>query len=457
MHHIKIDHDLAATAESFAECGGEAIRVSLDAFRALPNPSNFMDSLIDVLKTAKKVQSICFSWRQFLGSESLPSEKLDNFCHVVGNLPGLKELVVNCQIGYSGAYDEDPSLHYIARILREAKELQKLTFSNFSFGGSQENFEKFAAALVTSKIKHFVLDYRVYNSRATLANMNPVLSVLSIPQKITTSFNLHWLIPSAWELATAEFSTSTLSPLAKFLSHPHQSKELIVEENKLRLIAGVMKHHNICPKSLDVYSGTFNADDLQNLANIVAHNHHNLTKITVQLSCYHSRRPTAIARPTAILDHDIAPMIAALGNNSILKHLTLAFGRIFTISYKMLLAFAEVLETKNYTLSTLLFERRCSYMRRNTNPEDSAVLERIKFYTKLNWLGRSKLLTQDPNTLPREAWVDKLFRARKDVSCLFYFISINPFLCDSCGSYEVLVDNAAVATRTRRSKKPRLA
>ena len=53
----------------------------------------------------------------------------------------------------------------------------------------------------------------------------------------------------------------------------------------------------------------------------------------------------------------------------------------------------------------------------------------LNFYLKLNRAGRGMLL-QNANAT-RSQWVDSLIHVNNDISCLFYFISMNPLLC-SC-------------------------
>lgn len=52
----------------------------------------------------------------------------------------------------------------------------------------------------------------------------------------------------------------------------------------------------------------------------------------------------------------------------------------------------------------------------------------LMFYLKLNRAGRGGVL-QNENA-SRSHWVDSLIQVTNDISCLFYFISTNPLLCD---------------------------
>jgi len=58
----------------------------------------------------------------------------------------------------------------------------------------------------------------------------------------------------------------------------------------------------------------------------------------------------------------------------------------------------------------------------------------LNFYLKLNRAGRGSLL-QNQN-ISRSKWVDSLILVRNDVPCLFYFLSMNPLLCNCSSIFE---------------------
>ena len=52
----------------------------------------------------------------------------------------------------------------------------------------------------------------------------------------------------------------------------------------------------------------------------------------------------------------------------------------------------------------------------------------ISMYLKLNQLGRGDLIQNDQTS--RQQWVDKLLEAHDYLDGLYYFLSMNPSLCE---------------------------
>jgi hypothetical protein len=87
-------------------------------------------------------------------------------------------------------------------------------------------------------------------------------------------------------------------------------------------------------------------------------------------------------------------------------------------------AFLEMLQS-NYTLSDSVQVFHPGFLR----PQND-------FYLKLNRLGRGRLLGSA--NIHKEEWINTLFKARDDLSCLYYLLSMNPSLCsNSVTSVEV--------------------
>ena len=121
-----------------------------------------------------------------------------------------------------------------------------------------------------------------------------------------------------------------------------------------------------------------------------------------------------------------------------------------------------MMETENYSVTKLefLFDLHSRTVWENdthlTPPHDAD--EQIRFYQKLNLLGRTKLLKTDANRTSIEEWIGRLQRSRQDLSCLFYFLSASPSLwsqCHNAGANEtVKLEDAAGSGRTiKRCKR----
>lgn len=301
------------------------------------------------------------------------------------------------------------------------------------FDGSTQDFQEFAAALAgKSKVK--LLSFQkctIMDGKSILDNVSPVLSVMVTTSKLQLDWPEYW-IPAS--LHPREDSAEVRLPLAQLLGKVVRCD--IWNSSKLAALSSAMKYHNTGPAELYV-CGSMKEEDAHHVADIMSHNRRRLKKVTISEL---SESP---------IDPLAAPLATALANNTFLKQLIFkwAEGNREDIS-KTLCTFADVLETKNWTLNNLKFEGSLHTM----VPEQLASLQRIKRYTKLNWLDRSKVLKKDPNNTPRDAWVAKLRRSRNDIDCIFYFLSMNPFLCDGLPG-RAPADNRTVAMRTRKKRK----
>jgi hypothetical protein len=55
--------------------------------------------------------------------------------------------------------------------------------------------------------------------------------------------------------------------------------------------------------------------------------------------------------------------------------------------------------------------------------------EKVEYYMHLNEVGRGSLLRSERGFANRAEWVEMLISVINDLDCLFYFISMNPTLC----------------------------
>ena len=93
------------------------------------------------------------------------------------------------------------------------------------------------------------------------------------------------------------------------------------------------------------------------------------------------------------------------------------------ISHTFMAPFLEVLrEDTQFVLEYLTFEYR--------SLGKLALTAELEFYLHLNRIGRRKLLTARNNTTQRD-WIDMLVDHRDDISVIFYFLMLNPPLCQA--------------------------
>jgi hypothetical protein len=121
-------------------------------------------------------------------------------------------------------------------------------------------------------------------------------------------------------------------------------------------------------------------------------------------------------------DQHFAQIVNAFQDNSKISLITLCCGfgpKQYIPSTQTGQAMLKLLET-NTTLSHINFFPR-------PTQEDWKFLPQMEFYLGLNRMGRKMVLTSTTNHRPQ--WIRVLARASKDVSALFYFLSVNPALC----------------------------
>ena len=392
-----------------------------------------LEDWTNVLETANHVTSVSIDTALFTSAD-VTLGKLERFCDVTGNMKGLKG------IAFRSRQSNPPiNISYMARILQHARCLKELQFYCLTFDGTTREFEQFAAAL-SERTKLTLLSFpncSIAEGKDLFDNVNPVLSVISTFQDsrhLSSRGQGCWIknlicwIPNARNGIVPP--AALLLPLARVLGHPVLN-ELTIES--LALISSTIKYHGTSPKQLSLATGT-TAEDFQHIAEIVEHGNRKLKSIKIRL------------RGIQIDDQRVAPFIAALGQNSTLKSFQVydrTWDSRLSFSDDTLRAFAAMVETDNWTITKLDLPHAWS---------SEPVMQRIRYNLKLNLLGRSKLLKENPNGTPREAWIAKLHRSRNDISCLFYFLSMNPLLCDKCGEVTP-IDNRAVAMRTRKKRK----
>lgn len=79
---------------------------------------------------------------------------------------------------------------------------------------------------------------------------------------------------------------------------------------------------------------------------------------------------------------------------------------------------------------TEMLERNYGLERLVVNSNDSSIQETVEYYLRLNATGRGALL-RNGHANNREVWVDMLISVRDDLDCLFYFITMNPTVCQA--------------------------
>ena len=143
----------------------------------------------------------------------------------------------------------------------------------------------------------------------------------------------------------------------------------------------------------------------------------NLIRGSKSLECVHIRLG---AKGKQNAEH-IVKIAEALQENASLKRLTIEYRHLLNISFdpSTLAKFGQLLE-ENYSIEDIIFLS-------NATPGigQNAL---VSMYLKLNQLGRGALIQGDQTS--RKQWIEKLLEVNDYLDGIYYFLSMNPLLCE---------------------------
>jgi len=422
--NVRIRNDTAHAEQKVARY--VTVRQKIKLHLTCPVPDNLLDSAVEeVLERAPDlIVEVSISGELFANTWVLATAKLERFCDAIARLPKVRACSIQLR-------ERPSSLKLITRTIRGANNLTNLEIGPTVLDGSPQDFLEFASVLSTFKqLKALTLNSRCVkwaDGQNTFENANPIFEALS--KMDIHDLNISGIIPTLPSEHVKPLG-ELLLPLSKMFEPSNDAfKTWALDDkdtstDKLETISAVMKHHSAAPWLLSV-SCYLSQKDLQITADLLAYDHQKLRVLFLYI--FGTDTP---------LDQHLAPFISALGSNTRLDTLWFIYSdvrnRKVPMSDKMLLAFEEMLATKNWTLVNLLYRLHG----RSLEVEDDVsfdnqkkIVAKIAFQVKLNRLGRRRLL--HGTTKSRYAWVDKLHECGDDVSAIFYFLSMNPLLCET--------------------------
>jgi hypothetical protein len=348
--------------------------------------------------------------------QSKRNKKLRKLFKALGDLPHVKTL------RFHYAVLQRLPVHLLTIALHQAAgRLETLELANVSLEGTEEEFEDFLNLLQ----HHSSLQIFSFSSSGCCSscNINNIMAALS------TTPHLEKVViysegRSPWGRMTGDaVGTLCRSTTVKDLQH------LVLYDSSSRLGMGNFftdEHTVAMAQALSINSN----DNPQNSTRLeeVMISTWPLGKAGIKALCQMIRVNTSLRKLTVVIyelqdnsaadqnnnkECGIVDLAKALEFNSTLTVLEL-HGRS-EIGKWIEEAFLEMMKT-NYALRTLkLFN------------DDSFLKLEIDFYLKLNRAGRDKLLQNANST--RNQWMEAIVTVRDDLSCLFYFLSVNPLLC----------------------------
>ena len=413
---VFIQNDTDDAVQQIADYVTVRQKIFLELFCSADVHEHFLDSVVgEVLEPASDlIDGVRISGDLFANMSVLTTANLERFCDTIARLPKIKKIWIS--LG-----GRPSSLKFITRTIRGASNLTQLEVHHTVLDGSPQAFLEFASVLSTFKqlkaLSFNSLGVKMADGQNTFENANPIFEAVS--KMDIHDLNISGIIPKL-PIEHVKPLAELLLPLSKMFEPSNDAFDpLILDDkdtstDKLETISAVMKLHRASPSYLTV-DCYLSQKDLQITTEMLAYDHQKLNVLHFHIS--------GRGMP---LDQDLAPFISALGKNTRLKGLRFIYiddiNHKLPMSDEMLSAFEEMLATKNWTLVNLHFGEFGFANQRK-------IVERISFQLKLNQLGRRRLL--HGTTKSRFAWVDKLHECGDDVSSIFYFLSMNPLLCET--------------------------
>ena len=379
----------------------------LDGPAAFLTNANF-NSLLDELANVSVAVTELFveNAGSLFQHNTIDQRTLDRFCNIVGAKRDLAELTFH-DASPSGFF----SVAILAKILAKSKGSNlKKVFCCGRFGGTTEDLTALASALANhSTLQNVRLLFKLIpETLQTVANINPIVVALGTIPNLTTLGLTTWAPPPSPD----DRNAANHSELAGFFSY-FRWKRLVCYSRLECLSLGnettrLVDALAALPSTTSIrclhVRGAVREDEFQQLAELV-------------------RTNRSVRSLTIVFEPAFEPsksLLEAFGENSTIYDLKLQFKWQRLCTNGLIETVESMLETKNRTLTTFSFM--------DPPPSPTPAWERIKLYLKANQHGRKRLL-QNPDK-SRSLWVATLARDTGDLDFLFYFLLLNPSLCD---------------------------
>jgi hypothetical protein len=369
-----------------------------------------LDEFVYAIKANRTVKHVCFSgtfvrelqveqWRTMLGA--------------VGNLSTLEELQIWCST---------IPIDVFRSTISTATRLKKVYFFRVNLAGSQADFDQFAATL---KDHPSLRDFRIGGFQTTTENISldsVVEAMAEMPKLEVVSLQLTGF------QATVPFSGQALSTLfySPTITDLYLSRLGLLKDHFAVIAAGILQSDTL--RVLDLFGNTVFNEHVILIADALAKNTSLETLVlpcpTEDLSvesCAAISRALQVNKTLIILnlprsnlcDDGLLHIAEGLTVNTTLKKIEVGVSK--QIGDKGTGALEKMLE-KNYELERLV-----------VSSAEKSVKDKVEYYMRLNEVGRGTLLRDGKAT--REHWVEMLISVSNDLDCLFYFVTMNPSLC----------------------------
>lgn len=370
-----------------------------------------LDGFLFALKCNKTVKHVCFSGA-FV--RELTPEQWCLMLEGVGYLESLEQLQIWCST---------IPVNTFGAMLNAAQRLKVILFFHVRLDGSDQDFSLFSDA-----IRHHpsLTEFRFGGIETVVDNISldcvvealgdaPSLNIVTI-QLFNTNRN-------------AIFSGDALAHLlnSKSITGLYLTRLGLGEEHYQVISSAIATNRNL--RVLDLFANNATNDQLLLIATGLRENHGletfvlpGLKNLDLSFDCSKAIAETIKANTTIhslylpcsrFTDDGLIQLAESLTENTTLKKVEI--GVSHSVGSQGMAALTQMLE-RNYGLERLIVDSA-----------EKSIKSKIEYYMRLNAVGRGPLLCSGQAN--RVDWVNMLISVHDDLDCLFYFISMNPTIC----------------------------
>jgi hypothetical protein len=392
-----------------------------------------VENFVHGIQCNTTVRHVCFSGT-FV--RELAPEQWRTMLECIGHLRALEELQIWCST---------IPVDVFAHTIRAATRLQKVYFFRVALSGSQEDMSDLADAIRVHPSLRVFRASGFHMSREEVTIDSVIQALAAVPTLETVSLQCSGRVQN--------MTPFTADSLACLVCSPHISdlylSRLCLSQAHLGVIAmGVMCSNNL--KLLDLFGNNILNDHI----------------ILFALALLKNKSLQTLVLPCPADDLSVescAAIAKAIQVNSTLARLTLprsclsdegltyiAQGlTVNTTLKKIEVGVSKDLGDKGMEALTSMLENNYELERLVVSNSEKSVKDKVEYYLRLNEVGRGALLRDGKAT--REQWVEMLIACTEDLDCLFYFITMNPALCQVMNSrhmgFHVIVTEEIRITR----------
>lgn len=391
-------------------------------------------AFLQALRANRTVKHVCFSGT-FV--RELSEEQWRLLLEGVSFLHSLEELQIWCAIIPVATFGQ---------LFQQAQKLSKVYLFQVRLSGTQEDFDDIWSPAIRqhSSLKEFrlggiqlVISPSTQNTNAL--NLDIVVEALAASQNLKI---LSLQLTNSTLGVQAPFSADALKPLLRSTSITdlYLTRLGLMPEHFAAIAEAISLSASTCSlRVLDLFGNNNLTNDhfclmaqaLESNATLetfVLPRQHNesieLSKecsLAMAQALLVNKTLVTLSLPCSNLDDDgLLHLASSLTVNSTLKKIEVGVSK--TVGEKGKAALTQMLE-KNYELERLVI-----------SSAEKSFQEKVEYYIRLNAVGRGPLLQSCSSN--RAEWVEMLISVHDDLNCLFYFITMNPTVCQYANASE---------------------